>query len=126
MKRRAHVPAGSAGAIGVEPLRPRANGLRSDGDEWGKTARFFDTSRRTPPGNSACADPAPRLESSSMPTRSVSEGAGVAPQLTCGIPRSRFGLVWLVPFDQVVISEESRGMSPSRRPPPLVSGDQSV
>jgi hypothetical protein len=37
----------------------------------------------------------------------VSEGAGVAPQLTCGIPRSRFGLVWLVPFDQVVISEES-------------------
>jgi len=38
----------------------------------------------------------------------VSEGAGVAPQLTCGIPRSRFGLVWLVPLDQVVISEESR------------------
>ncbi len=28
--------------------------------------------------------------------------------LTCGIPRSRFGLVWLVPVDQVVISEESR------------------
>ena len=32
----------------------------------------------------------------------------MAPQLTCGIPRSRFGLVWLVPLDQVVISEESR------------------
>ncbi len=40
----------------------------------------------------------------------MSEGVGVAPQLTCGIPRSRFGLVlvWLVPFDQVVIGEKSR------------------
>ena len=44
----------------------------------------------------------------------MSEGAGVAPQLTCGIPRSRFGLVWLVPLDQVVISEESRVSSVMR------------
>ena len=37
----------------------------------------------------------------------MSEGTGAAPQVTCGIPRSRFGLVWLSPFDPVVFGEES-------------------
>src|SRR5208337_5469825 len=37
--------------------------------------------------------------SAHIPTRSVSEGAAVAPQMACGIPRSRFGLVSPFPFE---------------------------
>ncbi len=40
-----------------------------------------------------------------IPTRCVSEGAAFVPQETCGIPRSRFGLVWPFPLALVAFSE---------------------
>ena len=46
--------------------------------------------------------------SAHIPTRSVSEGAALAPQMACGIPRSRFGLVLPFPFEPVVFNEKCR------------------
>ncbi len=65
----------------------------------------FDTSRSTPPGISAQVEQLPQGELSRIPTRSASEGAAFVPQETCGIPRSRFGLVWPFPLVLVVLSE---------------------
>src|SRR5208337_453878 len=65
----------------------------------GNPTEKTESSRLSPPRNSARADPRPWRELPQIPTRRASEGSSSVPRVTCGIPRSYFGLVFPISFD---------------------------
>jgi len=95
-------------------LRAAANELRPYFDSCGyqlpENIRFAiafpSTGRKGKRVGEALADPTPLRDSSYIPTRRASEGSGVAPQETCGIPRWRVGLTHRAAFGGALTARE--------------------